>query len=394
MAKRLSYEADIVGGATIRNKLVIPVLATDPVSPTEGTIWFNSTDNLFRYYDGTATVSLSAASGLDTEAVQDIVGAQLTDTATINFTYNDTTGLVTANIIDGSVTVAMLAFDPATQAELDAALTANSTGDRARANHTGTQTASTISDFTEAAQDAVGGSLTDSSTIDFTYDDVANTVTAIIKANSVTTAMLNFDVATQAELDAALTANSTADRARANHTGTQLSTTISDFTEAAQDAVGAILTDSATVDFTYNDAANTITATVLDSPTVSGQTATQIMNSTIAAIVDGSPGTLDTLNEIAAALGDDPNFATTIVNNINTRVKSFSANLTGGALTEVVTHNLNTRDLASVRVYVNSGSYEEEDYIIQATTLNTITVVSEGANIPTGRRIVVSAAGV
>ena len=32
----------------------------------------------------------------------------------------------------------------------------------------------------------------------------------------------------------------------------------------------------------------------------------------IAALIDSSPGVLDTLNEIAAALGDDPNFATTI----------------------------------------------------------------------------------
>lgn len=32
----------------------------------------------------------------------------------------------------------------------------------------------------------------------------------------------------------------------------------------------------------------------------------------IAALVDAAPGTLDTLNELAAALGDDPNFASTI----------------------------------------------------------------------------------
>ena len=34
----------------------------------------------------------------------------------------------------------------------------------------------------------------------------------------------------------------------------------------------------------------------------------------IAALVNSSPGTLDTLNELAAALGNDPNFATTITN--------------------------------------------------------------------------------
>jgi len=50
-----------------------------------------------------------------------------------------------------------------------------------RANHTGTQTASTISDFTEAAQDAVGASLTDTNTVDFTYTDASNQITADVK---------------------------------------------------------------------------------------------------------------------------------------------------------------------------------------------------------------------
>ena len=44
------------------------------------------------------------------------------------------------------------------------------------------------------------------------------------------------------------------DRARANHTGTQVSTTISDFTEAAQDAAGAMVATS----IVYNDAGATL----------------------------------------------------------------------------------------------------------------------------------------
>jgi len=41
---------------------------------------------------------------------------------------------------------------------------------------------------------------------------------------------------------------------------------------------------------------------------------TQISN-----LVDSSPSTLNTLNELAAALGDDPNFATTVSNSIGTK---------------------------------------------------------------------------
>jgi hypothetical protein len=49
------------------------------------------------------------------------------------------------------------------------------------------------------------------------------------------------------------------------------------------------------------------------------RTATQIesmIDSNVNAIVDAAPGALDTLNELAAALGDDANFSTTITNQI------------------------------------------------------------------------------
>lgn len=45
----------------------------------------------------------------------------------------------------------------------------------------------------------------------------------------------------------------------------------------------------------------------------------QQVQALIAALVDASPATLDTLNELAAALADDPNFATTISNLIATK---------------------------------------------------------------------------
>lgn len=44
-----------------------------------------------------------------------------------------------------------------------------------------------------------------------------------------------------------------------------------------------------------------------------------LVSEVTAAIVDGAPTTLDTLNELAAALGDDPNFATTLTNEIGKR---------------------------------------------------------------------------
>jgi hypothetical protein len=41
---------------------------------------------------------------------------------------------------------------------------------------------------------------------------------------------------------------------------------------------------------------------------------TQFVQAAIALLISGAPGALDTLNELAAALGSDPNFATTVTN--------------------------------------------------------------------------------
>ena len=43
---------------------------------------------------------------------------------------------------------------------------------------------------------------------------------------------------------------------------------------------------------------------------------TAFVSAAIGALVDAAPGALDTLNELAAALGDDPNFATTVTNGL------------------------------------------------------------------------------
>ena len=52
----------------------------------------------------------------------------------------------------------------------------------------------------ERAQDAVGSILTDSTTVDFTYDDTANTITAIVKDNSIDQNKLTTGVADQSTI--------------------------------------------------------------------------------------------------------------------------------------------------------------------------------------------------
>lgn len=64
-------------------------------------------------------------------------------------------------------------------------------------------------------------------------------------------------------------------------------------------------------------------------------TTKEYVDNTIAALVDSSPAALNTLNELAAAFGDDPNFATTVNNNIATKLDT--AAFTGSAILSRIT---------------------------------------------------------
>jgi hypothetical protein len=65
-------------------------------------------------------------------------------------------------------------------------------------------------------------------------------------------------------------------------------------------------------------------------PSATGTLATTSdVTTAVANLVDTAPSTLDTLNELAAALGDDPNFATTVTNSIATKLPLAGGTLTG-----------------------------------------------------------------
>ena len=261
----------------------------------------------------TLTVASTITQYTDEQA-QDAIGNILTDTSSIDFIYNDAGNQVSAVVLPAGVNHDALqnfvanehidhsgvninagtgltgGGDITASRTLNIANTTVTAGSYGNASNIPTYTVNAqgqltgalnvainipstqVSDFNEAAQDAVGSILVDTSSVDFTYNDASNQITAAVLPAGVNHAQLNnlnssthFHL-TQTEYtdltdagDSALHFHSS-DRNRTNHTGTQLSSTISDFNEAAQDAVGSILTDSADVDFTYNDAGNTINA--------------------------------------------------------------------------------------------------------------------------------------
>jgi hypothetical protein len=92
------------------------------------------------------------------------------------------------------------------------------------------------------------------------------------------------------------------------------------------------------------EARGTLEAAPLDSPTFTGVPAgptaapgtdttqlatTAFVRAETAALVDSSPAALDTLNELAAALGDDASFATTVTNALALKAPLASPALTG-----------------------------------------------------------------
>ena len=70
--------------------------------------------------------------------------------------------------------------------------------------------------------------------------------------------------------------------------------------------------------------------TGLGTPSSTGDAATKgYVDTQISSLVDSAPGTLDTLNELAAALGDDPNYATTITNALAAKLALAGGTMTG-----------------------------------------------------------------
>ena len=97
--------------------------------------------------------------------------------------------------------------------------------------------------------------------------------------------------------------------ARANHTGTQAASTILDFdTQVRTSRLDQMAAPTAAV------SANSQKITNLGTPTSSTDASTKAyVDTSIANLIDGAPSTLDTLNEIAAAIADTANFADTVV---------------------------------------------------------------------------------
>lgn len=107
--------------------------------------------------------------------------------------------------------------------------------------------------------------------------------------------------------------------------------------------------------------------------TYADNAATSAANSAVAALVDSAPATLDTLNELAAALGDDANFATTVTNALGQKLNTADFETAfDGHLAEKTTDDL-TQGL--INKYYASSLFNS-DFATKTTT-----DLTEGTNL-------------
>ena len=189
-------------------------------------------------------------------------------------------------------------------------------------------TVALISDIAELAQDSINDSVVAGTGITKSYDDAANTLTVSVDTSAIQARVANIsdteigyldnvssNIQTQLDGKFALANASTTNIAE----GTNLYFT----NERAQDAVGTIMGSG----LTYNDAGDTI---VVDTSVIATRAfATDAVSTAVSDLVSASPSTLNTLNELATALGNDASFATTVTNSLGTKLSLSGGTMSG-----------------------------------------------------------------
>jgi hypothetical protein len=180
-------------------------------------------------------------------------------------------------------------------------LTGNVTGNVTGSSGSTTGNAATATALATGRTIALTGDVTGTSA---SFDGTANaSITVAYAANSI----VNDDINASAGI--ALSKLAVDPLARANHTGTQVASTISDFdTQVRTSRLDQMAAPTSSL------SVNSQKITNLDSPTSSADAANKLyVDTQITNLIGGAPGTLDTLDEIAAALADTANFSDTVV---------------------------------------------------------------------------------
>ncbi len=131
----------------------------------------------------------------------------------------------------------------------------------------------------------------------------------------------------------------------------------------------------------------TFTGTPAAPTAAAGTNTTQIattafVRTEVTNLIASAPGALDTLDELAAALGDDPNFATTVTNSIATKAPLASPALTGTPTAPTAAGGTNTTQIATTQFVTSALSgFDLTPYATKASPTFTGTAAFDGITV-------------
>jgi len=130
---------------------------------------------------------------------------------------------------------------------------------------------------------------------------------------------------------------------------------------------------------TAEESARDFTDALIGDATVDGSggnTVTDRIASAVSGLVDSSPSTLNTLNELAAALNDDPSFATTVSTSIGTKVSKAGDTMTGLLVLSgepTIDFHAATKQYVDLAIGSVTSAFEtaDSDILADLSTINT-----------------------
>ena len=280
---------------------------------------------------GNTTVSNLTVSGTNTIASADInsgamdntvIGSSTPAAATVT-TLNVNTSLVaaTADINGGTVDAATIGASTAAAGTFTN-LTSTGTSTHATVDiNGGAMDGTTIGASNAAAASFTTVSTSGQATL-ATVDINGGTIDGVTIGGSSTGAITGTTI-TGTSLVGPLTGNVTG-----NLTGNITGNATGNLTGNVTASSGTSVFNNVTVNGTL-DVTGTTIANVTDPSSAQDAATKNYVDTEVAALVSSAPGTLDTLNELAAALNDDPNFSTTITNSIATKLPLAGGTMSG-----------------------------------------------------------------
>jgi hypothetical protein len=282
----------LTGTQTLTNKTLTSPTITG-TGAIAGTFTGNLTGNVTGNVSGSAGSVTNGVYTTDTGTVTStmiangtIVNADINASAAIDSTKISGTAVTQADT--GTVTSTMIANGTIVDADINSAAAIDKTkisGTAITAADTGTVTSAMIADGT-----IVNGDISASAGIAYSKLSLNGSITS---ADIVDGTIVNADINASAAI--ALSKLATDPLARANHTGTQTASTISDFdTQVRTSRLDQMAAPTGSVSL------NSQKITSLGTPTTSTDAATKgYIDTEITNLINGAPGTLDTLKEIA-----------------------------------------------------------------------------------------------